>query len=189
MRTIRIFFKTLLYLSLAVVLLFALFLAVIQVKGFDRLPLLKGYKPLIVLSGSMEPTLKVGSVVLVHKVNPDDIRVGDIITFSPSVDLNKPQPAEQTLTTHRVVRINDGNGVRAFETKGDANNDFDAGQVSESSVVGKAGLCIPYLGYISNYLHGKPALILLVATALGIMIFEFRNIFIQLRRRRYSGSY
>jgi signal peptidase len=73
-----------------------------------------GLTPLAVKSGSMEPTLPVHSLILVHAVRPKDVRVGDIITFDP--------PGPTPRVTHRVVeRERVGGSQWYFRTKGDAN--------------------------------------------------------------------
>lgn len=189
MRILKFLVKASLIFILCQVVLISLLIAASQIKAFDNLPLVGGNKPLVVLSGSMEPALKVGSVVVVGRVNPSQIKEGDVITFTTPADLSQAQPAGQTLTTHRVSRIIDNHGIRNFETKGDANNDVDANMVSETDVLGKASFSVPYLGYASHYLRGRTGLFILLAVALGIIAYEGRNIFIQLRQRRYAGLY
>ena len=78
------------------------------------LPMLFNYKPLVVLSGSMEPTLPTGSVIYYHPVEESDLKVGDIVTFK--LKDNK------TLVSHRITSINNG----IIQTKGDANNSVDS---------------------------------------------------------------
>ena len=189
MRILKFLVKASLIFILIQVVLMSLIVVASQIKAFDNLPPIGGKEPLVVLSGSMEPALKVGSVVVIGRVDTSQIKEGDIITFNTPVDFNQPQPAGQTLTTHRVNRIIDNNGIRGFETKGDANNDVDAHIVSENDVLGKASFSVPYLGYASHYLRGKPGLVILVIMALGIVAIEGRNIFKTLRERRYSGLY
>ena len=62
------------------------------------LPIIFGYKPLVVLTGSMEPTLKEGGIVYYKKVNPTELKEGDIITFKIS---------EDTVVSHRIEKVND----------------------------------------------------------------------------------
>lgn len=96
-----------------------------------------GYKEYVVVSGSMEPAVSVGSCILVRKVKETEISNGDIITYC--------LPHSETVITHRVIRRNtlsDG-----FVTKGDANDKEDAVSVPYSQVLGRVQLCIPLLGY------------------------------------------
>ncbi|GBE58374.1 signal peptidase I W [bacterium BMS3Abin01] len=97
------------------------------VRAFQNLPVVGRYKPMVVLSGSMEPGIKVGSVVLVAAVNPDDIKVDDIITFPLP---RKPDNQEPANTTHRVTRVIADSGGLRFITKGDANDTVDNWEVA-----------------------------------------------------------
>ncbi|HBK54047.1 MAG TPA: signal peptidase I, partial [Syntrophomonas wolfei] len=83
----------------------------------DDIPDFMGYKPFIVLSGSMEPTILTGDIVLTKETGPDAIVEGDIITFRAD---------QNTAVTHRVTEVVIENGTRSFLTKGDANIGADA---------------------------------------------------------------
>lgn len=67
------------------------------IAGVLLVPYLFGYRPTAVLTGSMEPVYHVGSVIFVQEVEPEEIKVGDVITFS-TAGMSYP-------TTHRVVSI------------------------------------------------------------------------------------
>lgn len=101
-------------------------------------PLIVGFHPVVVLSGSMEPTYGVGSIIYYKAASFEEIQVGDPITFQNG--------EEGVMVTHRVV---EKHGDRmSFETEGDANGSRDPGEVPYDNVVGKASLfCIPYAGY------------------------------------------
>ena len=104
-------------------------------------PMVFGYKPLVVLSGSMEPTYKVGGIVYYKTVNPFEIKQGDIITFKAD---------EKTIVSHRVMEVHES----TFVTKGDANNSIDPNEVSYANVLGRdLELCIPYLGYYVRFIN------------------------------------
>ena len=94
-----------------------------------------GITPYVVLSGSMEPTIKTGSLSFINKhVKYEKIKEKDVIAFKMD---------DETLVTHRVDEITD-NG---FVTKGDANDDKDGGIVTRKNYVGKNIFWIPVLGY------------------------------------------
>lgn len=124
-------------------------------------PMVAGYHPVVVLSGSMEPTYGVGSVIYYKSVPFEQIQVGDPITFRGS--------EEGAMVTHRVVEKDES--ARAFGTEGDANGSRDPGMVPYDNVVGRATqFCIPYAGYFVNY--GKqPVTIALLAFILGAGMF------------------
>ncbi|MBO8169571.1 MAG: signal peptidase I [Thermoanaerobacteraceae bacterium] len=98
-----------------------------------------GYRFLVVISGSMEPEIPVGTLVAVKPVSPGSIREGDVITFR---DHDNPE----VLVTHRVVGLTD-NGY--FVTKGDANEAADPVPVSAGDLVGKNFFRLPYIGYLA----------------------------------------
>lgn len=111
-------------------------------------PLLAGYRPVVVLSGSMEPAYHVASVIYYKAAPFDQISEGDPITY---------RAGEDSLVTHRVVEKQEI--TRQFITKGDANPTQDPNPVSYENVVGKAlPFSIPYAGYFVDF-GKKPAVI------------------------------
>ncbi len=175
---IKKFFKWLTTILLVLVLLLAVVSVIMQVKPFEKMPWIKGYKPLTVLGGSMEPAIHVGSVVLVSPVETADIGVGDIITFKTPQDSKVFEDYPGSLTTHRVVEVIGGDGALGFKTMGDANEDPDGWVVPAADVLGKAGFSIPYVGYFVNFARTRNGFLLLVILpAVLIIIGEIRNIF------------
>lgn len=117
--------------ALILVSVFVLLSVVLTPAG--QVPRVMGFSVFRVLTGSMEPEIPEGSLLLVRQVDADTIQVGDVISFfSPDPTL------EGAVNTHRVVDIRTGNGGRTFYTKGDANVLEDAYPVREDMVVGKA---------------------------------------------------
>lgn len=98
-----------------------------------------GLAPYTVLTGSMEPTYHVGSLIYVVSAKPEDVKVGEAITFK----------GDGLPATHRVVEIDPEN--RCFYTKGDANDNVDA-PVSFEYLVGKPVFTVPYLGYFAGWI-------------------------------------
>ena len=111
-----------------------------------------GWRSEVVISGSMEPALQTGSVVVVQPVGPEYIRTGDIMMYS--------SPDKKSLTTHRVVKIESEPNLR-FITKGDANNNPDIMPIEPDHVVGIVAFNLPYLGYFTQF----------VKTPLGFLLF------------------
>ncbi len=127
-----------------------------------------GWRVDTVFSGSMEPQLKMGGVVVNRPVEAEDIKVGDIITFH--------SPLGEKVTSHRVVAVNDGSSLH-FQTKGDANEDADPFVVPAQSVVGKICFHIPYLGYAAQFVRTPLGLLLtLCLPGLAIIVLEMINI-------------
>lgn len=177
-KMIKKFFKWVTAIILALLLLLAVFSVFMQSRPFEKTPWIKGYKPLVVLGGSMEPEIHVGSVVLVSPIEVADIAVDDIITFKTPQDSKVFEDHPGSLTTHRVVEVVDEGGALGFKTKGDANEDPDTWVVPAADVLGEAGFSVPYAGYFVNFTKTRNGfLLLIILPAVFIIIGEIRNIF------------
>jgi signal peptidase len=131
-----------------------------------------------VYSGSMEPAIHVGSMVLVQQADPAAIRDGDVITFVSHVKAD-------SFVTHRVVEVTEGESSLLFRTKGDANDAPDEELVRASDVVGKVSLSVPYAGYAADFLQKPLGFSLVIGVpALLIILFEARNISVAARDLR-----
>lgn len=122
-----------------------------------------GLRPFVVLSGSMEPTYHVGSMIYVKSMDPNDIQVGDPITFVINEDLD--------VATHRVIEIDAEN--QHFYTKGDANDVADGSPVHFNNLVGKPVFTIPYLGYVSDWITNPPGMYIAITGAVIYLILMF----------------
>ena len=119
------------------------------------------YEP--VYTGSMEPAIPVGGIVVIKPVDPETLKTGDIICFKFT---------EDTSVTHRIVNIAD----EGFVTKGDANEDPDQWAVKKENVIGKVILTIPFIGYLGYFVRTSTGIILLIVLpASVIIILEIRN--------------
>lgn len=125
------------------------------------IPTFWGSKPLVVISGSMEDTLKVGSLVYYENEKIDNFEVDDIVVFKRG----------KHIISHRIVNISED----GFTTKGDANNTNDFRKVTSDKVIGKAGeWCIPYYGYYVDYIYThKHLLYIAIVLLFGDLIFEY----------------
>lgn len=129
-------------------------------------PKLFGIEPMIVLSGSMEPTYHVGSMLYVKDVKQDEIKEGTPITFY--ID-------ETTLVTHRVITVNDD---QTYITQGDANEVADGAPVKYENIVGVPVLNIPQLGYLADKLSSTPGKIIYITIVIVVVILMYIGDFI-----------
>jgi signal peptidase len=140
-----------------------------------------GWRVDAVFSGSMEPQLKVGGVVVTRPVAAEDIKAGDTITFYC--------PLNEQLTSHRVIAVEDGSPL-SFRTKGDANEDADPFTVPAGKVVGKVCFHLPYFGYAAQFIKTPLGLLLtLCLPGLIIIILEMRNIWRALTEQEIERKY
>ncbi len=145
-------------------------------------PLVLPYKVDAVLSGSMEPTIPVGSIVLLRPVDADQVAVGDVITF------HRPDRPDE-LVTHRMVGIEDDATGRAFITQGDANPAPDPWRVPATGSGWRCVFHVPYLGYPVSAAAsplGRTALIVAPIFALGLTILI--PLWLPRRRLRVAGA-
>lgn len=123
-----------------------------------------------VASGSMGPTIPVGSMVVIEPVEIEKILPGDIITFQSSEIMNR-------VVTHRVVEVTVMEGERAFRTKGDANDDPDLNLLPASKMLGRVLFDLPYLGFLSQFIHTRQGWLLIIIIPAAILILlEMGNI-------------
>ncbi len=112
-------------------------------------PLVSGSAPITVLTGSMEPKLPPGTLIVVKPTPIEDIRVGDVVTY-------QLRSGEPELVTHRVVqRIATSTGEVEFVTQGDANSAPDPKAVREVQVRGTVWYSVPLLGWVNTWLTGE----------------------------------
>lgn len=125
-----------------------------------------GIRLLTVVSGSMEPEIKTGSVAVISKNITDfkDIGKGDVITFEIG----------DSLVTHRVAEIIEDGII----TKGDANNSEDSWVVTKDMYYGKQLFSVPIIGYIAVFIRQNILFTILIIAAVLITakIFKERRV-------------
>jgi len=130
----------------ALVVPFVIF-AVPQVVGADH-----GF---VILSGSMEPAISPGDVVIVDASAA--VGVGDVVTFDDG---------KQVPTTHRVIGEEGGEYV----TKGDANENADGRTVPADAVLGAVTLTIPLIGYVILWVNTPTGYVALVLVPIALLL-------------------
>jgi signal peptidase len=131
------------------------------------LPLAFGGRPLVVLSGSMEPALATGDVVVVERIGPQDARVGDVVTY---------RNPEGALVTHRVRSVRRHGSRFELVTKGDANNASERWTIDVDGELSRALYRVPLAGRLlarTSSREGK--LVLIVAPLLLLGAWEIRR--------------
>ncbi len=141
-----------------------------EASGKSEPPLFSAY---VIISASMEPTIKVEDAIVLKRVEASEIKKGDIITF-----VSTDNRFSGVTVTHRVVGIvKADNGKYMFRTKGDNNNTEDATLVGEDYITGKVILKIPKIGYIQYFLSQSYGwIIAVVIPCLGIVIYDIMKL-------------
>ena len=124
-----------------------------------------GIRPLIVRSGSMEPVMPIGSLVLAKEVDADALGPGDIVSV---------KRADGSLLTHRLVAIDSiEQGTATFRMKGDANASEDP-EPYVTTAADRVFFTIPAAGYVASWLGTPPAWGLIALTSAGLLYLAFR---------------
>ena len=159
MKVFRVFGKTIYWSVIVLLLAVAAFIAV------TLIDLPGNYKIQSVLSGSMEPAIKTGSIVV---IKPQGSYVkNDVISFRDPLQLN-------TIVTHRI----DGLSLKKnnYITKGDANEDRDASEVAKGNILGKVIFTLPFAGFAAEFFKGKAGLLVVLMIAVVIIFNELLSI-------------
>jgi len=119
------------------------------------------YGLVFVKSGSMEPTIKIGSGMIIHK--QDRYSEGDIVTF-----VNR----KGNLITHRIIGTVESNS-ELFQTKGDNNDAVDIRPVNKQNIKGKVVMTLPYVGYLISFLKSKYGIVIVLILALFMYMFMY----------------
>ena len=107
----------------------------------NEVPSFFGWKPFIVLSGSMETEIYSGDVAVVKEVNVDELKENDIIAFKTG----------EIVVTHRIEKVIEENGQMKYITKGDNNKTEDNGYVLPEQVEGKYQFKVSRLGNLAMF--------------------------------------
>lgn len=126
----------------------------------NEVPSFFGWKPFIVLSGSMESEIYAGDVAVVKEVDEDEIKEGDIIAFREG----------ETVITHRIVKQEEENGEKVFYTKGDNNNEIDTNTVSLNQIEGVYKFKISGLGNVAMFIQTPTGILACLSIPLALLI-------------------
>lgn len=167
-----------------VIVFVILFFAVLLILGKMNNPL--GLRVFTVLSGSMEPTIKTGSLVTVK--SQDDYHDDDIVTVKSESSQKKET------VTHRINKTvkSEENGVVKYELKGDANEEPDAELVNKNRVIGKVITTIPYLGKVVAFTQTQIGFVLVIIIPATLIIYSevmsIKNELVKMLKNRNSSK-
>lgn len=148
------------------------FLVALVFTAISNLNFSGGYKSLIVQSGSMEPSIMAGDVIIIAKESV--YQKNDVVTFTD---------AEGYTTTHRIIdKTSNSNKI---VTQGDANRVQDNEEITQEQILGKVILTIPKLGFFLSFIRsGKGLLIFVFIPALLIVIDEISHIYKAVKEKK-----
>lgn len=126
----------------------------------DEVPSFFGWKPFIVMSGSMETNIMTGDLVVVKETNLDTLKEWDIIAFKEG----------KIVITHRIVDIYEENNEIRYITKGDNNNTEDKGYVTNSQIEGLYQFKIPRLGNLAMFVQTPIGCVVAISIPLLLLL-------------------
>ncbi len=130
----------------------------------DEVPKIGGYCPLIILTGSMEPVISSGDLIVAHQIEPQDVKVGDIIAFFD------PDGNGTSVLTHRVTEVIKDGDELSFRTKGDANNVEDRLAVKADKLIGIYETKFSGMGHVAMFMQTPAGLVICVIVPLVLLV-------------------
>ena len=138
------------------------------------------YGAYVIVSGSMEPIIKVRDAVIVKRCEEESIKVGDVVTYRSLEDAYYG-----ILITHRVVNIEEQNGQKVFITKGGHNETIDRTPVSFGQIQGKVVMRVPKIGYLKYFLIDYYGwIIAVVVPSLGVIVYDIMKLFRGIKKNK-----
>lgn len=145
-------------------------------------PRLIGATPYTILTGSMEPSMPPGTLVVVKPVPAEEIAIGSVITY-------QLRSGEPTVVTHRVIGVgSNGKGESVFSTQGDANNVPDAVLVRAVQVRGERVYHVPYIGKVTTLITSSQRGIASAVIVTGLFGYAGSMFLAAARERRRSAQ-
>ncbi|MCI7085608.1 signal peptidase I [bacterium] len=167
------------FLTVILILLVVLIAFIMFMRISGKTPNIAGYMVFRVSTGSMEPDLMVGDVILSKSVdNPEDLKIGDVVTYQGAVGNYKDK-----LITHEIVQEPYyDNGTCYVVTQGIANYESDP-PVSTENIVGIMVTKIPFINNIYNFFITPWGLLTAILLILLAFSGEFYNIYKMSRQK------
>ena len=126
----------------------------------NEVPSFFGWKPFIVLSGSMETQISAGDIVVVKEIDTNELKKGDIIAFKDG----------NIVITHRIDEVTEIDGKTQYITKGDNNNTQDIGYVSPEQIEGVFKFKVSRLGNFAMFIQTPLGMIVCLSIPIIIII-------------------
>ena len=126
----------------------------------DEVPSFFGWKPFIVLSGSMETQISAGDIVVVKEIDTQNLKKGDIIAFKE----------DDVVITHRIDEVEEKDGQVQYITKGDNNKAQDIGSVLPNQIEGVFKFKISRLGNLAMFVQTPLGMIVCLSIPIIIII-------------------
>ncbi len=144
--------KIIVYIIAVPIIFYNISLIFFSVVNKNETPSFFGIKTFVIISGSMEPELNIGDIVIIKKCSQEELKENDIISYKYG----------QSEITHRIIQIEDNENGKEYITKGDNNNVRDSENIKYENIEGKCIGKIRHLGKVILILKNKIVLICII---------------------------
>lgn len=153
-----------------ILILYNLFLLLFSAKTDKQAKYIFGFRAYIITTDSMKPNLNLGDIVIIKKVNNEELNVNDIITYRLSINTER--------VTHRIIEKSDD----IYITKGDNNKLEDKSIVKYENIEGIVIIKIPFIGKI--FLNTETLFYAIFLTILLLTVYLYNRRLIHKRKLR-----
>lgn len=150
--------------SILFCLMFVVTAFFVVMKFLGETPSFFGYNVYYILTGSMEPELSAGDIIIGKQTDHSELCVGDIITYNGMEGQTKDK-----IITHKIIEINDSNGEPEFITKGDA-NEIEDPPVAADQIISKMVLKVPLAGKMFSAVNSRFGFLLIIILPLVLLL-------------------
>lgn len=149
------------------VICISLFLVAMRFMGEN--PSIFGYSCYYVLTTSMEPEIMAGDMIIGKSVDPEELQVGDVITY-----MGETGSFKDKIVTHKIIEINDD----VFVTQGVA-NDIPDPAIYSSQIMSRYITTVPLMGKLFSIINSKFGFVFLIIMPLGLLIINEISIIVK----------
>ncbi|MDA1316769.1 MAG: signal peptidase I [bacterium] len=139
---------------------YVLILLIIFFTVTSHISVVGGLKSLLIRSGSMEPTILTGDIIMIRPA----LQYGqhDIVTFYDEDD---------RIVTHRITKVDQSSNTTRYRTKGDANRSIDQDTIINEQILGKVVFIVPKMGFLASFARTPVGILgMIIVPALIILI-------------------
>ncbi|MBU1145024.1 MAG: signal peptidase I [Firmicutes bacterium] len=134
---------------------------------FNYVPFFAKYDHYVISSGSMEPTIMTGDVVIINNQVPlDDLLPRDIIAFYADIR----QDGNKVVVVHYLYSVTEVDGVRIYKTQPEVTDSVDGWDLVDSDIIGQHVLTIPKIGPVLLFLQSTIGRIVILADIVVIYV-------------------
>ncbi|MEG2420232.1 MAG: signal peptidase I [Oscillospiraceae bacterium] len=168
---------------LAAILISALIGWTVLTTPKGQAPSLFGYSFMTVLTGSMEPNIPTGSLLVVKQVDAQTLEKGDIISFYTTLG-----GYDSMINTHRIDEVLTGSGELSFRTRGDANSAADPSPVTASQLIGQVIAVSHGFGVAISFLRHQAVFLVLVLVPLLVILVTYIRRLVRLAKEEIAQA-